>query len=216
MSNPSSSLLCYPNPFEGTEAEDKNMSLPSPDEPPPENSLPPASFISVWSRIKRILTDGPASHGEWWIYELMRWGSGHQDAKYICFDIPALWLGFRLLAPGVNVSDAFYSDVCHLVTFLPLEDGQEIERTLLLDLIMASGSELGMAWAGENVKRARAAVIFGICHAATIHRRVSVRKTENELQWLMENLVLGQEAENDAKVMDMFADSFEDKLNIKL
>lgn len=68
----------------------ENYEAPSAHE---QNQVPQKSSAKssqLWQKMVTILNDGPKSPGEWWIYELLKWGRRDPDAVQMKFDISAL------------------------------------------------------------------------------------------------------------------------------
>jgi hypothetical protein len=180
----------------------------------------------------RILHTGPTAFSEHWIYELMAWARGDPDTHYTTFDPAALWLIYRLLSgawsssppPSLSprLSPHFLPDINNLVALLSTsgqtQDGEQIDRRVLVNLLLEKARECGMEWCGRE--REKAAVLFGVMHAASIHRRVRDMGVDEEVAGMMGGLGLGLGGEGERgeerDVVEGLAGEIEGVLRIEL
>ncbi|KAF2875307.1 hypothetical protein BDV95DRAFT_313427 [Massariosphaeria phaeospora] len=169
------------------------------------------SIRKVLEHIEKVKLEGPSSPGEWWIEELVKTAHNHPDSIYMKFDIAALWMGFTLVREIFPTYHTFMPDTYHLITLLPIQDGAQIERKVLIELLQRAAQELEIPW--WNMVRERAAIVFVVMHACMLQKRFATSQTENELSELVGKMKLGRD---DAAIMSRLADTFDGELSIKL
>ncbi|KAF2248206.1 hypothetical protein BU26DRAFT_565614 [Trematosphaeria pertusa] len=169
------------------------------------------NWAYICQRTRVILTEGPASPAEWWIYELAKYGRRDPDAVSMKFEASTLCEAFNASHSIFPACPSFLRDIYHLLAMLPIKSGQAIERKLLIELLWEAARECGMDW-WSNM-RDRAAVVFGVMHACMIHRRIDAQQTEDELGSLLEKMDLG---DDEVEVMNRLAEELEGELKIKL
>lgn len=151
------------------------------------------SFSVVWAQMQKIVHDGPVTASDWRTYELLKWARRDLDAKYITFSGSNLTRSICLKEYAFTVE--FCREMESLIQMLPITDGQNVERDVLMDLICEAAKQCGMSWSGEAW--ARSAIVFGIMEACAVERRnVRMQDTE-ELGHLMAGTDL-----NDQNLMD--------------
>ena len=170
------------------------------------------SMYEIWTRLQTILSEGPSAPFEWWIHELAKYAANDADALYFTFHLPTLQLGFRMLKavwpPG---SLNFLADMEHLLPLLPIREGEQVQRKVLVELVIQAGRELEMDWC-DNM-RDRAAVLFGLTHACMIQRRREELEGDDGVSAGLEEMELGRD---DGAVLNRLADDLVDTLKVKV
>ena len=158
----------------------------------------------IYQRSQNILSDGPQNPAEWWIYELAKTVRKDEDAVSLSFSEDTLLEGFSISKDVFPACPQFFDDMCSLITMLPIKEGEQIHRALLVDLLFEAARECGTIW-WYNM-RERAAVLFGVMHACMIQRRAEINKTEDELAILVSGMDLDNE---DFAIMSELAGSLD-------
>jgi hypothetical protein len=150
-----------------------------------------AEVSNILEKWKAVLNDGPTTADDWWVYELMKFVRQDPDAKYMIFDAALLKRSIYAtlhVHTRLPIPADFAPDVWNLVSMLPIKQREQIERRLLVDLMMEAARELGRRWYME--KMARPAIGAAILHTCMIQRYSSSEQTNNELGELMAKAAL--------------------------
>jgi hypothetical protein len=173
----------------------------------PSTSALPAAFVKSWAKLQRVLQDGPLTEGDWIPYEIMKTARGDADAKYMKFDIIVLLPCLLERDEQLSLSPEFCADIGHLLRMLPIKDGEDIDRRLLIDLILEAAKQCGMQWC--SCAQSRAVIWLGIMHACSLVRRGYFDNSDEELGTLMSKTNLGKRHQDMEDIVNMLANNLE-------
>ncbi|KAF1847506.1 uncharacterized protein K460DRAFT_352636 [Cucurbitaria berberidis CBS 394.84] len=203
--NPSDIVMSTPIVF----TSERLDLAPSRPRPRPRSTW---SLYEIHMRLQTILADGPSAPSEWWIHELAKHAAQDADALCFTFHVPTLQLGFSMLMdvfpPG---SLNFRADVEHLLPLLPIREGEDVQRVLLIEVILYAARELRMDW--WDHARSRMALVFGVMHACMIQRKREEFRTDDGVSRGLGKMELGRD---ESALLDRLADDLADVLRVKI
>ncbi|CAO2651534.1 Nn.00g041040.m01.CDS01 [Neocucurbitaria sp. VM-36] len=108
-------------------------------------------------------------------------------------------------------SQNFKDDIEYLLPLLPMREGEDVQREVMLEVIVQAGRELEMDWV-DNL-RDRAGILFGVVHACMVQRGRRDFGIDDGISAGLEQLGLERD---EGAVFERLADELVDVLKVKI